>query len=59
MLPLLPMWFTTYRPRKPELPKTVDVIPLFRRGEGRGGGVSEPRRDKKNPRPMGPPELVV
>ena len=38
LLPLLPMWFTTYRPRKPELPKTVDVIPLFRHGEGRGGG---------------------
>ena len=46
MLPLLPMWFTTYRPRKPELPNTVDVIPLSGYG-GKGVGVSEPRRDKK------------
>jgi len=50
------MWFTTYRPRKPELPNTVDVIPLSGYG-GKGVGVSEPRRDKK-PFLSGP-ELVV
>merc|ERR1719199_2209268 len=27
--PLLPRWFTTYRPRYPVAPNTVDVIPLM------------------------------
>jgi hypothetical protein len=52
--PLLPRWFTTYRPRNPVAPNTVDVIPLRDVAIGfrvRGFGLRG-RRDARRARGM-------
>lgn len=51
--PLLPMWFTTYRPRKPVAPNTVAVMPLWG-----SRGVVEVSVEEKNTRRAGGRDVV-